>query len=250
MTTPGQHLPFMNWVQCLRLFILCILLPCGAPARELEAVSFSEASTAWFLPVREIADQLHWQIGFNAAGQCITLNNLATLPGAFQLLADGTQMADQTLVGRAGADITTLDGGSRYLVRSGFRSFTLIIPAKRVHISLGDQELQAWQGSRLVLRTRISSGRHGSTPAGNFQAGPFKARMHYSSRYHNAPMPWSVQVNGHIFIHGFTSVPNYPASHGCIRVPLTGNNPARWFYQWVDRGTPVRIIEGQIAPSV
>jgi lipoprotein-anchoring transpeptidase ErfK/SrfK len=57
-------------------------------------------------------------------------------------------------------------------------------------------------------------------------------------------MPWSVQINGHIFIHGFSSVPAYPASHGCIRVPLTGPNPARCFYEWIHRGTPVAVIQG------
>jgi hypothetical protein len=122
----------------------------------LEAVSFSEGSTKWFLPVKEIADHLHGQIGFNTPGQCTSLNHLATLPGSFQLLADGIQMAEQTLVGRAGADITTLPGGFRYMVRSGFRSFTINITPKHVHISMGDQVFQACQGSRLVLRTRIS----------------------------------------------------------------------------------------------
>nr|NIP95410.1 L,D-transpeptidase family protein [Akkermansiaceae bacterium] len=85
-------------------------------------------------------------------------------------------------------------------------------------------------------------GRRGSTPTGSFRAGPYKARRHYSSRYDNAPMPWSVQVTGHIFIHGFTSVPRYPASHGCIRLPLDGGNPARFFYEWIDKGTPIRVI--------
>ncbi|MDB6134816.1 MAG: ErfK/YbiS/YcfS/YnhG family protein [Verrucomicrobiales bacterium] len=163
------------------------------------------------------------------------------MPDAFHLLADGTELADQALVLLAGAGIAPLIDSACITVRSGFRSFTLTIPAKRVEVSLGDQELQAWQGARLVLRTRISPGRNGSTPAGDFQAGPFKPRIHYSSCYHNALMPWSVQINGHIFIHGFTSVPDYPASHGCIRVPLIGNKPSRCFYEWVDRGTPIRI---------
>lgn len=66
--------------------------------------------------------------------------------------------------------------------------------------------------------------------------------MHYSSLYHNAPMPWSVQIYGHVFIHGFTSVPNYPASHGCIRLPLNEGNPARFFYEWIDNGSPVSVV--------
>ena len=88
---------------------------------------------------------------------------------------------------------------------------------KRVEINLTEQTLRAWDGPRLVLKTNISSGRGRSTPTARFRAG-YKDADHYSSLYHNAPMAWSVQVSGNIFIHGFTSVPNYPASHGCIRM--------------------------------
>ena len=91
------------------------------------------------------------------------------------------------------------------------------------------------------MQTRISSGRNRGTPTGNFKAGAYKAENHYSSLYHNAHMPWSVQVHGNIFVHGFAEVPDYPASRGCIRVPITGNNPAKRFYHWVETGTPIRI---------
>ena len=95
----------------------------------------------------------------------------------------------------------------------------------------------------MVLPSRISSGRRGRIPSGSFTAGPYKARMHYSSRYQNAPMPWSVQIHRHVFIH-FTSVPDYPASYDCIGLPLTDGNPARFFYDWTDVGTPVRVSRG------
>ena len=111
---------------------------------------------------------------------------------------------------------------------------------KRVEINLTDQKLRAYEGDRLVMKTHISSGRNGATPTGNFRAG-YKDADHYSSLFNNAPMPWSVQVSGNIFVHGFTSVPNYPASHGCIRVPLTGSNPAKRFFNWVEAGTPIRV---------
>lgn len=111
---------------------------------------------------------------------------------------------------------------------------------KRVEIDLTAQVLRAWEGNRLVMKTRISSGKNRATPTGRFSAG-WKNADHYSSLYNNAPMPWAVQVSGNIFIHGFTSVPNYPASHGCIRVPLTGMNPAKRFFQWCDPGTPISI---------
>lgn len=114
-------------------------------------------------------------------------------------------------------------------------------PAKRVEIDKTHQVLRAYEGDRLVLETRISTGKWDkSTPNGQFQAGD-KERMHYSKLFQNAPMPYSVQVNDNVFIHGFTSVPNHPASHGCIRVPLTGDNPAKRFYEWVEPGTPVEV---------
>ena len=112
---------------------------------------------------------------------------------------------------------------------------------KRVVVDKSRQVLRAYEGDRVVLQTRISSGRRGrETPNGRFHAQS-KALMHYSRLYDNAPMPYSVQFAGNYFIHGFSSVPNYPASHGCIRVPL---DSAREFYNWVDYGTPVNIVGG------
>lgn len=113
---------------------------------------------------------------------------------------------------------------------------------KRVEIDLTKQQLKAYQGNRVVMKTRISSGKTGNTPTGNFRAGPYKSAEHYSSLYHNAPMPWSVQITGHIFIHGFSVVPNYPASKGCVRVPIDGRNPAKRLFKWLDVGTPIKVF--------
>lgn len=49
-------------------------------------------------------------------------------------------------------------------------------------------------------------------------------------------------VIGGIAIHGMTSVPGYPASHGCIRVSLPGMDMI-WKLDWVKRGTSVWIHE-------
>ena len=113
--------------------------------------------------------------------------------------------------------------------------------AKRVEIDKTTQTLRAYEGDKLVLETRVSTGKWDkSTPNGQFTAGP-KEHMHYSKLFKNAPMPFSVQVNGDVFIHGFGSVPHSPASHGCIRVPLDKGNPARQFFDWVEPGTPIEI---------
>lgn len=120
--------------------------------------------------------------------------------------------------------------------------------AKRVDIDKTSQTLRAYEGQQLFLVTRVSTGRAGrETPTGTFYAG-VKHRMHYSSLYDNAPMPFSVQVSGNYFIHGYHNVPSYPASHGCIRLPLDGDNPAERFFHWVETGTPI-VITGAWTPS-
>jgi lipoprotein-anchoring transpeptidase ErfK/SrfK len=111
---------------------------------------------------------------------------------------------------------------------------------KRVEVDKCTQVLRAYEGSKLILETKVSTGRRNSTPNGSYMVEG-KQLMHYSRRYQNAPMPYSVQVWGHYFIHGFHHVPDYPASHGCIRVPMSGANPAKLFYEWVEIGTPVLI---------
>jgi lipoprotein-anchoring transpeptidase ErfK/SrfK len=112
---------------------------------------------------------------------------------------------------------------------------------KRVEIDKTQQMLRAYEGDRLVFQSRVCTGRwDGSTPNGNFTAGE-KHRMHYSRLFQNAPMPYSVQVTGNVFIHGFSFVPKRPASHGCIRLPLDGDNPAKQFYEWVETDTPIEI---------
>jgi peptidoglycan hydrolase-like protein with peptidoglycan-binding domain len=51
--------------------------------------------------------------------------------------------------------------------------------------------------------------------------------------------------NGGIAIHGSPSVPAYPASHGCVRIPLAAS---KGFHDEVPRGTPVYVVGGRNAP--
>jgi lipoprotein-anchoring transpeptidase ErfK/SrfK len=114
--------------------------------------------------------------------------------------------------------------------------------AKFVEIDKTRQILCAFEGRKLVFQSHVSTGRwDGSTPGGTYVAGE-KTPMHYSRLYHHAPMPFSVHVTGNVFIHGFTYVPAWPDSHGCIRLPLDGDNPAKRFYDWIEPGTPIRIF--------
>ncbi len=159
---------------------------------------------------------------------------------SFLLIAATLLLGTPNAEGQGRSLLETLFGSRSERSEAG--SSSSVSRAKRVEIDLTKQRLSAYEGNRLVMKTNISSGRTGNTPRGRFTAGPYKSERHFSSLYHNAPMPWSVQVSGNIFIHGFSVVPNYPASKGCIRVPISGRNPARRFYKWVDVGTPIRIF--------
>jgi lipoprotein-anchoring transpeptidase ErfK/SrfK len=109
---------------------------------------------------------------------------------------------------------------------------------KRVEIDKTEQVLRAYEGDQLVFQSHVSTGKQGKrTPNGNFQALT-KQRMHRSRLYHNAPMPFSVQISGNYFIHGFSSVPNHPASHGCIRLPI---EDSKRLFDWIAPGTPISI---------
>lgn len=213
-----------------------------APAETvIENVTFDVDDGKLYAPLQEAADALGWSVTCDPAARTFLVNGVVIDKKLRRQLLDGTELIGNEGLAAAGAQVNVHPSGQTATVLAGERQFTLMRAEKRVEVNLAEQRLRAWQGARLVLETKISSGRNGRTPAGNFRAGPFKARMHRSSRYHNAPMPFSVQINGHIFIHGFTSVPSYPASHGCVRMPLNNGNPARFFYEWVDRGTPVVV---------
>ena len=118
--------------------------------------------------------------------------------------------------------------------------------SKRVVVDKSTQTLRAYENGALVFRSRVSTGRPGhETPSGSFSAQS-KKRMHYSTLYDNAPMPYSVQIAGNYFIHGFSSVPPFPASHGCIRMPV---GSAAAFFNWVEPGTPISVTGKWTPPA-
>ena len=91
-------------------------------------------------------------------------------------------------------------------------------PVKMV-VSLGDQMGYLYRGDELVAVTTVSTGKEGHpTPLGIFPVLG-KKQMHYSKKYDNAPMPYMQRLDNYgIALHA-GHVPNYPASHGCIRLP-------------------------------
>lgn len=108
----------------------------------------------------------------------------------------------------------------------------------RVVISLERQMAFAYMGDRLVGAASVSTATEGRvTPQGIFPIW-LKKPIHYSQKYDNAPMPYMQMIDQYgIALHAGHN-PGYPASHGCVRLPLQF---AKNLYALTDIGTEVWI---------
>jgi ankyrin repeat protein len=107
----------------------------------------------------------------------------------------------------------------------------------RIEISLAMQRVALVRDGKPIYHARCSTGRAGySTKRGEFVITN-KARNHRSSIYH-VEMPYFMRLSCLDFGMHAGHVPNYPASHGCIRLPA---DTARKFFSEVPVGTLVTV---------
>lgn len=109
----------------------------------------------------------------------------------------------------------------------------------RIEISLARQVLFLYEGGTLTNILPVASGTSETpTPTGTFRIYRQDAGWHTSrlGRLHNA----QYFIGGYA-IHGSTSVPAEPASHGCVRIPMSASE---WFPSHVSRGMQVVISAG------
>lgn len=107
----------------------------------------------------------------------------------------------------------------------------------RIHISLASQRASVIKDGTPVFETVCSTGRSGfATPAGQYIITD-KRRSHKSSIYH-VDMPFFMRLNCRDFGMHQGAVPNYPASHGCIRLPSAA---AEKLFSEIPVGTVVMI---------
>ncbi|HEX2047894.1 MAG TPA: L,D-transpeptidase family protein [Acidimicrobiales bacterium] len=109
----------------------------------------------------------------------------------------------------------------------------------RIEISLAHQVLFLYENGALTKILPVSSGTSETpTPTGTFRIFRQESGWHTSrlGRLHNA----QYFIGGYA-IHGSTSVPAEPASHGCVRIPMSASE---WFPSHVSKGMQVFIAEG------
>jgi hypothetical protein len=106
-----------------------------------------------------------------------------------------------------------------------------------VEISLSRQVLLLVRKGGLVARAvHVSTGAGGKTPAGNF--GVYSKSTYSYSRPFHVWLPFASYFMGGYAMHEYPSVPNYPASHGCVRVP---SSEARRVFAFTSLHMPVFV---------
>jgi lipoprotein-anchoring transpeptidase ErfK/SrfK len=109
-----------------------------------------------------------------------------------------------------------------------------------VVIDISSQSMSVRVNGWSYANWRVSTARPGYyTPRGNFRVQRM-ARVYYSRKYDNSPMPNSLFFKGGYAIHGSNYIRSLgrPASHGCIR--LHPSNAAR-LYSLVQQHGPRNV---------
>ncbi|OAP40442.1 hypothetical protein AU381_00570 [Sinorhizobium glycinis] len=116
----------------------------------------------------------------------------------------------------------------------------------QIVVSRQQQSLVVYDGDTVVATSNVSTGKRGhTTPTGIFSILE-KRRHHKSNIYSNAPMPFMQRLTwSGIALHGSNHVPDYPASHGCVRLP---SKFAAGLFKMTERGIHVVISDRQVTP--
>jgi len=120
-----------------------------------------------------------------------------------------------------------------------------VVPAPRyrgtdthIEVSKSRQILMIVRNGETLWYLPVSSGAGGITPVGNYRI-LWKA-LATTTWLGPAILYRTMTFHTHYAIHGFPSVPTYPASHGCVRVPIW---LADWLYQQSPVGERVYVYE-------
>lgn len=119
---------------------------------------------------------------------------------------------------------------------------------KLITVDLGKQMLFAWEGGKILHKTRISSG----LPLTPTVKGSFAIRWKIPSqtmkgeskaygKYEYKNVPHVMYFFQEYAIHGAYWHNRFgrPNSHGCVNVPLSS---AEWLYNWAVNGTRVEVF--------
>ncbi len=115
-----------------------------------------------------------------------------------------------------------------------------------IAISIEKQNLKIYDANGFFAESPVSTGMRGhSTPMGVFSVIQ-KHKFHRSNIYSGAPMPYMQRITwSGVAMHAGV-LPGYPASHGCIRMPMAF---AVKMWGWTKMGARVVVTPGEMTPA-
>ncbi|EJN16012.1 hypothetical protein PMI42_00410 [Bradyrhizobium sp. YR681] len=112
-------------------------------------------------------------------------------------------------------------------------------------VSIDRQKVTVYDTNGVFAESPVSTGMKGhSTPMGVFSIIQ-KHKFHHSNIYSGAPMPYMQRITwSGVAMHAGV-LPGYPASHGCIRMPMAF---ATKMWNWTKMGARVIVSPGEMTP--
>lgn len=112
-------------------------------------------------------------------------------------------------------------------------------------VSIDRQKVTVYDSNGVFAESPVSTGMKGhSTPMGVFSVIQ-KHKFHHSNIYSGAPMPYMQRITwSGVAMHAGV-LPGYPASHGCIRMPMSF---AMKMWNWTRMGARVIVAPGEMSP--
>ena len=115
-----------------------------------------------------------------------------------------------------------------------------------ISISIDQQKIRVYDSNGLFAEDKVSTGMKGHpTPMGVFSIIQ-KHKMHHSNIYSGAPMPYMQRITWSGVAMHQGVLPGYPASHGCIRMPMAF---AVKMWNWTKMGARVLVTPGEMTPA-
>jgi lipoprotein-anchoring transpeptidase ErfK/SrfK len=116
-----------------------------------------------------------------------------------------------------------------------------------IAVSIDKQKVRIFDDHGVFAEAPVSTGMRGHpTPTGVFSVIQ-KHKLHHSNIYSGAPMPYMQRITwSGVAMHAGV-LPGYPASHGCIRMPMSF---AVKMWNWTKMGARVFVTPGEIMTPV
>ncbi len=116
----------------------------------------------------------------------------------------------------------------------------------KVVVDIADQRAYLVRGGQVAFETPISSAQSGRwTPRGTFSITE-KVRSGKMSTIYHCPLPGWMRVGETAVGMHEGMLPGYPASHGCIRMPIEA---AHFIFDHAPSGTTVQIVDQWSPPA-